>query len=320
MFKVKKNKKKSISKKAIQYIKASRIDGWYIAIIFFILGEWYAISDFPTFITLTGLLGLIGIFSTVFWINYVYDKEIDIKAGKDLSFFNYISTKEMIITSFVVFIICSVILLVFVNFLSFLIGLSLFIVGIFYSVPPIRLKIRPPWDIITNGVGEALAFLLGWSVTGLALNFISIIGAIIIGLAVASHYLFYTSFDIETDKECKVRTSCTILGFSKSMSMGIIIFFSALLLSVIYLNFSVITIAFLISIPMILALKIAKNQNVILFLVGGIFLFWAGSISVILTIYSFSIITFFIAFVSLFFLVYLLLSIWFYSKENVSKT
>ena len=308
-------KKKSIPHKILQYLKASRVDGWYIAIIFFILGEWYAISDFPFIITGIGLFGLLGIMSTGFWINYVFDRDVDTLAGKDLSFFDYISPREMLVASGIVLCICSAVLLVYVNVLSFLIGLSIFFVGVVYSVPPIRLKVRPPFDVIANGVGESLAFLLGWSISGLSLNFLSAIGAVIIGLAVASHYFFYTSFDIETDKKCKVNTSCTKLGFSNSMSMGIFIFILALCTSLVFLDLTVITLAFIICVPLVLALKTTKNENHILFLVGGIFLIWSGNIGVILTIYSHSAIPLFITIITLLFLVFLLWSIWTYSKK-----
>jgi len=317
MLKIKRNKEVSIFKKIVQYLKASRVDGWYISIIFFILGEWYAISNFPIFYTIIGLICLIGFMTTGFWINYIFDKDVDIKAGKDLSFFKYISTREMFFASIFVFLICSIILLIFVNILSFLLGFSIFVLGFLYSAPPIRLKTRPPFDVFANGLGGSFAFLLGWSVSDISLNFTAFIGSIVIGLAVGSHYFFYTSFDIETDNECNVKTSCTMLGFDNSLSIGIVIFFIAFLFSFFYLDFTVLSISFLINIPLIVSLKIVKNKNIVLFLVGGIFLLWSFSVSMILTIYSYSIITMFISFVSFLFLLYFLISIRYYFSNSL---
>jgi len=313
--------KKSIPKKILYYIKASRVDGWYVAIIFFLIGEWYAITDFPIKITLIGLISLIGIMSTGFWINYVYDRDIDKIAGKNLSFFDYISPKEMLVASFIVFIFCSFILYYFVNFLSFLIGLLTFLIGLVYSMPPFRLKSRPPFDVIANGLGFGFAFLLGWTVSGLKLDLTAYIGLIIISLAVCSHYLFYTCFDIETDKKCKVNTTCTKIGMNNSLSAGIIVFILALSISYYFLELTVLTLGFLICLPLLFSLKATKNIDYILFIIGGLFLTWSGSIGIILIIYSNSIFPIIITVITMFFLFYLIWSakLYFTKTDEINK-
>ncbi|MCD6237487.1 MAG: UbiA prenyltransferase family protein [Thermoplasmata archaeon] len=309
-------KVKLVVQKILQYIRASRIDGWYITAVFFLLGEWYSIQLLPFVESFIPLIGMIGIVSTGFWINHVFDKEIDIAAGKDRRFFDYIKPQEMILSSVIVFLLCSALLL-YVNSLSFIIGVSIFLLGVIYSAPPLRIKNRPPFDAIANGLGiGVLPFLLGWAASGNNLTAFSVTCSIICGLAVVSHYFFYTSFDIETDKDCNVRTSCTILGFNRSISTGIIIYFFSLFLSTLLLGLSVITIAFICCIPFVSALKLLGDKMHLNFLVGCIFLTWSGVTMFLLTIYSRSVITLFLFVVTVLFFAYLSFSILNYHRRG----
>ncbi|HID25711.1 MAG TPA: hypothetical protein EYP23_04540 [Thermoplasmata archaeon] len=132
---------------------------------FFLLGEWYSIQLIPFVESIIPLIGMIGIVSTGFWINHIFDKEVDVAAGKDRRFFDYIKPQEMILSSVIAFLVCSALLL-YVNTLSFsfIIGVSIFLLGITYSAPPLRIKNRPPFDTIANGLEiGVLPFLLGWA-------------------------------------------------------------------------------------------------------------------------------------------------------------
>ncbi len=304
-------KKTSILKKVFCYLKAARVDGWYIIAVFFLLGEWYSDQSFPIFYSSIGLLAVLGIISTVFWINYVFDKEVDELAGKDISFLNYISQEEMIISSFIVFFISSIILFL-IDILAVIFGVLLFILGLLYSVPPVRLKVRPPFDCIVNGLGMGtIPFFIGWSISDQPLNYLSIAIGLIASLAVIDHYFLYTSFDVDSDKEFGIKTSCTKLGFKWSINVGMLLFLCVLFLSIFYLRLSAITIGFIFCIPLILGILFQKDRVYVNMLVGSIFVTWSGVVLFILAISSYSALPIFFFIITVLFASYALIA---YSK------
>ena len=89
-----------ITNKIISYIKSFRLSFWFLASVFFLLGEWYSKQIFSVNQTIIGLISLLGIFSAGSMINIVFDKKIDVFARKSIvKVFIHISTKEMLFAS-----------------------------------------------------------------------------------------------------------------------------------------------------------------------------------------------------------------------------
>ena len=161
---MKKDRKEFSLKQIINsYIQASRIEGGLIASVFFLLGIWYSTESFPIYNSILGLISINLIVNAGSIINYVFDKKIDTIAKKDTSFFDYISTKEMLFVSVCLSLIGVGILFTF-NLSSLILGLILFDVFFIYASPPLRLKTLPPIDSLINGLGfGSIPFLIGWS-------------------------------------------------------------------------------------------------------------------------------------------------------------
>jgi len=100
-----------IKNKIIGYINTIRLEGAILAIVFLLLAEYISLGYFPLRLTIFSILAVSGIATAGSWINYVFDKEMDEIAEKNISFFDYISKKEMLFFSFLLSFICLILLL-----------------------------------------------------------------------------------------------------------------------------------------------------------------------------------------------------------------
>lgn len=293
--KIRKNETTNLEKirnKLFHYFDKSRLGGWTIASAFVLLGEWYSFKSFPIVSTIIVLLATIGITSAGSWINWVYDRKLDKFAGKKIDFFSkYISPKEMFLVSITISILC-LILLIFVNLSIFVLGVLMFIIFFIYSAPPLRIKSKPPLDLLANLlVFGTLPFLIGWMIAKNAINITTIYYAIIAGLVITSYYLILSSFDIEKDKKFGINTTCTKLGKQKSVNVGIILFFITLFIAIISLGpYSILTIAMIVTAPFFGAMIIKNDQRSLRILLGSAYYFSAESLLLLLIFYSRSII------------------------------
>lgn len=273
------------------YIKTIRLEGALIAIVFLLLGEWYSFRNVLFYPSILLSLSIFSILTAGSWINYVFDKEIDEVASKDVDFFKYISKREMLLSSLILSII-GLILLLFINLIIFFVGVGLFLIFYIYAAPPIRLKTLPPLDCIANALGFGiLPFIMGWFLAEGNLTFVLFIFILIVGFSVVSYYLFISSFDIESDKEGKIETSCTKLGFNNTITVGVVLFFIAFFLAITFTGLnSIITIAFVVCLPMISFMKIITNREFIKKVISASYLLWTGVLIFLLYIYTQSII------------------------------
>jgi len=279
-----------LKNKIISYLKSFRLSFWFLIAVFFLLGEWYSSQIFPNTLSIITIISLLGIFSSGSMINIVFDKKNDIFARKPIvKIFQYISSKEMIIVAIILSIVSLLILYFFVNVNVFLLGFLIVIIGIIYSTPPIRLKTKPPFDCILNATGGALPFFMGWMVNSKTLSFESFVYGFIIFLVILHTFFFFTSIDIESDKEMGMKTSCNLIGRKKSIILGIIIFIIGLSISLYYFRINnIITISLLICIPIIFTAFKFRNKTRYLTIIveGRITSIFAGFILILLSISS----------------------------------
>jgi len=282
----------SLKHKTYELIRTARLSSWMTASVFFLLGEWYVLNDIPFHHTVLILIVLGGLLSSASWINFVFDKELDLFAGEDTSFYRYISQKEMLTISIVISII-SLFLLFYLSILLCLIGILIFLVGFFYSRPPLRLKIHPPLDCISNAlIFGVLPALMGiFSLGYLNITLTSIVVLIISGFIVIAYFIFIGILDIETDKSYGIKTTIIFLGKSHSINFGLLLVIVSLIISYYYFGiYSVITVSLIVSTPFIVSIKFKNNDDFIRKILSFISLIWTESILLYMFVLSNSII------------------------------
>lgn len=109
-------------------------------------------------------------------------------------------------------------------------GLSLAAVttaSVLYSVPPVRLKTRPPFDSIINGLGVFFIFSTGVAIAGGGLSDV-ISGAYWFSAIGAGFHVLLAAPDIEADREAGLKTTAMYLGWRGSVITAQLIILTAL--------------------------------------------------------------------------------------------
>ncbi|HID26011.1 MAG TPA: hypothetical protein EYP23_06090 [Thermoplasmata archaeon] len=241
--------------------------------------------------SVVALFALGGILTVTSWINFVFDRELDAFAGEDVSFFKHIPPREMMLCSLLLSTV-SLILLLYLNYLIFLSGLLILVVGILYSVPPIRLKTHPPLDCVANALefGILPVFMGFMLLREYVISTQLLVLAAVAGLIVTTYYLFIGVLDIETDRKYGIKTSCTLLGSNQTINTGLTMFFLSLLASATSFGLlSPVTVSLLLCSPLVVTIKIKTGYATLAKTLSLISLVWTESILLILFILSHSI-------------------------------
>lgn len=206
--------------KLLGYYKLTRVktimEFYPFLIIFGILGTRTYINFTSIVVSISILLLLVGSFI----INDIEDSEDDAKDPKKVNR-NLISagilTKSQGYIFYLATNVIALLPLIFINLHVFLVGLSIAIIGYFYSSLPLRLKSRPLIDVLSHGFFLAGAEILLFALLpdNLADNKTLLI---FIGL-----YLFSMGGDLYNevrdwvvDREVGLKNSASILGFNLS--------------------------------------------------------------------------------------------------------
>lgn len=177
------------------------------------------------FLLYTGLMGGIYI------LNQIVDRETD-RANKKL----YLVSEGYVPVKFAYLEMVGLFVIAFLLFLRFPFSLFLFILlsfglGIVYSVPPLKLKGRPFWDLLSNSLGYGLLnFGVGWMtirpISGQmflhSLPYIFSVGAVFVNTTIP---------DIPGDERSGDRTTGVALGMRKSLLLSSLLLSFALISS-----------------------------------------------------------------------------------------
>ena len=286
------------------YLKSARLESILVSSTFLPLAEWYYSGDILIKITLLPLFSLSLLTTAGSWQNYVFDIEVDKKAGKNIDFFKYISPKEMLFSS-ILLVIAGTAILYYVSPIAFIIGVIESILFLTYSAPPVRFKAHPFFDILANMlVFGTLPFLIGFTIIKNSIPIEVILLSLTLGLLAGSYYLFISSFEIETDKKAGIKNTGAIFGFNKTINIAIFFFFTSLILYILQYNISniVILAGYIITLPLVLFLKITKKIQIQLLIVSLIFLLWNGAVLLLLSLFTGSVLS-----ISLFTLTFIIL-------------
>jgi 4-hydroxybenzoate polyprenyltransferase len=192
---------------------------------FYLLGAWHSrntsgapIPQFPFFIGLVSFTALLG---AVYIINQISDRETDLKSGKLFLLSHSIITSRTAALEAALLLSLSAALGIIFMPAGFNILLLLgFLLGLAYSVEPVRLKKRPLLDVLANAVGNGvLNTLAGWTAAGAPLEGLERL--IPYPIAVASVHLTTTLADIEGDSESGLRTSGVVLGPKRGIALAV---------------------------------------------------------------------------------------------------
>ncbi len=160
-------------------------------------------------------------------INHYFDVETDRKSKQLYRFpvaAGKISKKTAAVFSLVV-VLASIFLSFFLNSNSLLLVLFANFMVFTYSAPPIRIKERPFFETIWNGIGYGwIPFYLALFVSGIQINLAQhVLGLVPFFISASGHILLQVR-DIEDDKKGFVTTTSTKLGLKKMkrISQGLI--------------------------------------------------------------------------------------------------
>ncbi|MBN2070311.1 MAG: UbiA family prenyltransferase [Candidatus Krumholzibacteriota bacterium] len=205
---------------------------------FFLLGAWHSghSGDLWSGRFIPGIIAFTMLTGAIYIINQISDRESDL--DNDKLFFipeSIISVRTASVEASVLIIISLAISFTWLPAGFTLISFAGLLLGIIYSVEPVRLKKRPLFDVLANAVGNGiLNTLAGWIAVGGELK-----GLIILlpyPFAVASVHLVTTLADIEGDRKSSLRTSGIALGVKKGLIFSTILMAAAAVLAVISSN------------------------------------------------------------------------------------
>jgi 4-hydroxybenzoate polyprenyltransferase len=116
----------------------------------------YRILNYPRPFSFNAFLVLAGaslMTAGVYYINQIYDYESDL-INRKLGFLQsgFIGKREMA-SAYLAASIVSLVIGYLTGLLIFLLLLVVLLIGFFYSAPPLRLKDRPLWGLLTNSIG-----------------------------------------------------------------------------------------------------------------------------------------------------------------------
>ena len=129
-----------------------------------------------------------------------------------------------------VFLVGSLITAVWIGPLFFISILVLNVLGFIYSIPPVRLKVRPGLDIVCNALIGVMCFVAGVALGGSIISLIVYMGVF---LMAATFYIPTVVTDFDFDKRAGEYTSAVAFGPSRVLAIMIMLTSGVVLVGVI---------------------------------------------------------------------------------------
>lgn len=170
---------------------------------------------------LAGLTSLTALLGAIYIINQISDRETDLKSGKlFLLSHSIISVRSALLEAALLISLSIALGILFMPVRFNIILLLGLVLGLAYSIEPVRLKKRPVLDVLANAAGNGLLnTLAGWTAAGAPLE--GLTALIPYPLAVASVHLTTTLADIEGDSASGLRTSGVVLGAKRGIALAV---------------------------------------------------------------------------------------------------
>lgn len=178
------------------------------------------------------ILGLIiytALMGGVYILNQITDRESD-RINKKLFLLSegYVPVRYAYIEMILLWIVAILLALKFSYLFLIFIGISL-VLGVFYSLPPVKLKGKPLLDTLSNGIGYGVInFAVGWLLvrsfdTAMFIKFIPYF------LSISAVFINTTVVDIEGDRKAGEKTTAILLGKQVSFVCSTVLMAAAIL-------------------------------------------------------------------------------------------
>jgi 4-hydroxybenzoate polyprenyltransferase len=237
----------SFANKLILLVKVSRPLGWVICPLFFMLGFTQVHASFTPIAVVEVVLLSFPLCVFLYGINDVYDYKSDrlnprkkLVEGIKLQPADHKFVKKAAFAAAILLLAASAFTGNIFNFFSMV---ALLFFSYFYSAPPLRFKVIPPLDSLSNGLLYFMApFALGFSFGEQPIGVIAKYS--LLALCVAGFHSFSTIMDFSFDKKISDRTFAVVFGKRAAAVFSLAVYVSALslarfnLIVVIYLLFS----------------------------------------------------------------------------------
>ncbi len=207
---------------------------------FFLLGAYHGQNTTENSIIiinlLYGILSFTALIGAVYIINQITDKETDLANNKlFLIPREIISVKAALIEAIILLTISFFSAILFLSKGFIIILLLSLLLGLAYSIEPIRFKKRPVLDVASNAVGNGiLNTFAGWIATGCQITGWEIL--LPYPFAVASVHLMTTLADTEGDRKNNLKTSGVALGQREGVIISVILMSLAVITALIVNN------------------------------------------------------------------------------------
>jgi 4-hydroxybenzoate polyprenyltransferase len=135
-----------------------------------------------------------------------------------------------------------------------------FVLGVLYSVPPVKLKGRPVLDLAANSLGYGLlAFTVGWTAAS-SISMEVIVYALPYVLAVGAVFVNTTVPDISGDRASGDRTTGVVLGPAASTVLSLLLLVACLVVSLIVQD-RICTLAAVLALPFFVAAAFHRGER-----------------------------------------------------------
>ena len=178
------------------------------------------------------LLGLViytALMGGVYILNQITDRETD-RINKKLFLLSegYVPVRYAYIEMILLWIVAILLALKFSYLFLFFIGISL-LLGVFYSLPPVKLKGKPLLDTLSNGFGYGMInFAVGWLLVR-SFDMAMFIKFIPYFLSISAVFINTTIVDIEGDRKAGEKTTAIFLGKQVSFICSTVLMAAAIL-------------------------------------------------------------------------------------------
>ena len=178
------------------------------------------------------LLGLViytALMGGVYILNQITDRETD-RINKKLFLLSedYVPVRYAYIEMILLWIVAILLALKFSYLFLIFIGISL-LLGVFYSLPPVKLKGKPLLDTLSNGFGYGMInFAVGWLLVR-SFDMAMFIKFVPYFLSISAVFINTTIVDIEGDRKAGEKTTAIFLGKQVSFICSTVLMAAAIL-------------------------------------------------------------------------------------------